>query len=459
MEGLAATRWPQAEEVRIVRDLLLSLLTADVNGHRHALAVRVPDLQRGVLALDRPLLVHQAGSRVAEGQEAVVVGIEAVAVPRKGAHEELQLVVRPLADVDAQPSESVLQIVGTLVHVRVTAGHHRHAVMAVDELLALPGDDVLDVLDVLYGHLVGRTRDAAVTVALLLERSHLLLLTRHEDHLVVDDRRRLGHGVHGTHEVHRHRGVVDLDAGERTDELGERHAVHVHHGVELAAAVPEGDDLLVHLQARHRDGRGGEVEGEVTVHVVAGFLLVQEPADDARVLELVADLADLHHEVPPLAGVVGEELAALALLRDHQVGEGVGVLPAREIAEIAVGEELPEAPLRILEPPAAENVLLVQGVSLTQGLGEGGQQGSELVVRVDVRGVLLHGILHLEDGGVVAVLRVEDADALHLLDGEVDVLEDPAALAAGPEGEHRDGHPDQDRRENEYDVEYHCSFP
>ena len=154
------------------------------------------------------------------------------------------------------------------------------------------------------------------------------------------------------------------------------------------------------------------------------------------------------HEVPPLAGVVGEELAALALLRDHEAGQGIGILPALEVAEITVGEELPGASLRMLEPPAAEYVLLVQGVSLTQGLGEGGHQGSELIVRVDVRGVLLHRVLHSEDGGVVAVLGVENADAIHFLDGEVDVLEDTAALAAGPEGEHRDGHPDEYRREH-----------
>ena len=308
--------------------------------------------------------------------------------------------------MDALAAEGVLDVVRAFVDVHLAWRHDADAEVAVDELLALPGDDILHVLDVLHGHLVGRTRDAAVAVALLLERSHLLLLTRHEDNLVVDDRRRLGDGVHGAHEVHRHRGVVDLDAGERTDELGERHAVHVHHGVELAAAVPEGDDLLVHLQARHRDGLGGEVEGEVTVHVVTCFPLVEEPAGDARVLELVADLADLHHEVPPLAGVVGEELAAPTLLRDDEVGEGVGVLPAFEIAEVAVGEELAGAVPAAVEAAAAEDVLLVERVALAERLAQRGEEGCELVVRVDVRGVLLHGVLHREDGGVVAVLRV-----------------------------------------------------
>ena len=110
-----------------------------------------------------------------------------------------------------------------------------------------------------------------MTVALLLERGHLLLLARHEDHLVVDDGLGVRDAVHGSDEVHRHRGVIDLDAGERPDERGERHAVHVHQRVEAALPVSHQNLLLVHLQARHRDGRGGEVEGEVTVHVVAGL--------------------------------------------------------------------------------------------------------------------------------------------------------------------------------------------
>ena len=94
----------------------------------------------------------------------------------------------------------------------------------------------------------------------------------------------------------------------------------------------------------------------------------RQPADDARVLELVADLADLHHEVPPLAGVVGEELAAPALLRDDEVGEGVGVLPALKIAEVAVGKELAGAVPAAVEAPAAEDVLLVECVALAERL-------------------------------------------------------------------------------------------
>ena len=329
--------------------------------------------------------------------------------------------------------------------------------MAVDELLALPGDDVLDVLDVLHGHLVGRAGNAAVTVLLLFQGPQLLLLRGHEDHLVVDDRLRLRDGVHGAHQVHRHRGVVDLDAGERTDERGEGDAVDVHEGVELAAAVTHGDTLLVDLEASHREGLPGEVQGEVAVHVVAGFPFGKEACADACVAEQVLDLPDLHHEIPPLAGVIGHEPAALALLRDHQAGEGVGVLPPVEIAEVAVGEELAAAGMVVAETPAAEDVLLLERVSLTEGLRYRSEEGSELVVRVDVRGVFLHGVLHPQDGGVVAVLGVQHTYPFHLFDCEVDVLEDAAALAPGTEGEDGDGHADEDRRKYKYHIQNH--FP
>ena len=457
MEGLAAARRPEAEEVRVVRDLLLAFLPADIDGHRHSLAVRVPDLQRGVLALDSPLLVHEAGRRVAEGQEPVVVRAEAVAVAREGTDEELKLVVGSLADMDAQPPEGILQIVGAFVHVRVSAGHYRHAEMTVDELLALPGDDLLHILDVLDGQLVGRTGNASVTVLLLFKGTELLLLGGHEDHLVVDDRLRLGDAVHGTHQVHRHRGVVDLDAGERTDERREGDAVDIHEGVELAAAVAHGDALLVDLQSGHREGLSGEVKGEVAVHVIAGFLFRKEPRTYTGIAEQILDLPDLHHEIPPLAGVIGHEPAALALLRNHQAGEGVGMLPPVEIAEITLGEVLATAGPVVTETPPAEDVLLLERITLPERLRDRSEEGSELIVGVDVRGVFLHGILHRQDGRVVAVLGVQHTDPFHLLDSEVDVLEDAAALAPGTKGKDGDGHADEDRHENEYHIKNH--FP
>ena len=84
VERLAAARWTQAEKVGIVGQLLLSLLSCDVNGYGHALAVGVVDLQWGVLIMHDALLVHQAGGGIAEGEESVVVGIHAIAVAGEG---------------------------------------------------------------------------------------------------------------------------------------------------------------------------------------------------------------------------------------------------------------------------------------------------------------------------------------------------------------------------------------
>src|SRR5574344_2491582 len=100
VERLAAARRTQTEEVGVVGQLLLSLLSCDVDGYGYTLAVCIVDLQRGVLIMHDAFLVHQAGGSIAEGKETVVVGIHAIAVAGEGVDEQLQLVVGPLADID-----------------------------------------------------------------------------------------------------------------------------------------------------------------------------------------------------------------------------------------------------------------------------------------------------------------------------------------------------------------------
>ena len=87
VERLAASRRTQAEEVRVVGQLLLPLLSCDVDGYGHALAVGIVYLQRGVLIVNDALLVHQAGGSIAEGEETVVVGIHTIAVTGEGVDE------------------------------------------------------------------------------------------------------------------------------------------------------------------------------------------------------------------------------------------------------------------------------------------------------------------------------------------------------------------------------------
>ena len=59
-----------------------------VNGHRHALPVRIVNLQRRVLAVLYFFLVHQTGGGIAQRQEAVILRTHAVTVSRKRIDEQ-----------------------------------------------------------------------------------------------------------------------------------------------------------------------------------------------------------------------------------------------------------------------------------------------------------------------------------------------------------------------------------
>lgn len=82
----------------------------------------------------------------------------------------------------------------------------------------------------------------------------------------------------------------------------------------------------------------------------------------------------------------------------------------------------------------------MQRIAFAQGLGKGGEEVGELIVGLDVGGILLHRVLHLQNSGVFARLGIEHADAIHFLDGEVDVLEDALALPSRAECLDTDGH-------------------
>ena len=169
VERLAAARRPQAKEVRVVRQLVLSLLSGDVDGHRHALAVGVVDFQRRFLAVLDMFLIHQAHGCVAQGQETVVVLVQGIAVAGKRGDEQFQLVVRPLADMDAHAPECVFQVVRTLLQVCTGRYGYHHVEVRIYQLLAFTGNDLLHTLDVLDRHLVVRVRNTRVAVLLFVE--------------------------------------------------------------------------------------------------------------------------------------------------------------------------------------------------------------------------------------------------------------------------------------------------
>ena len=151
-------------------------------------------------------------------------------------------------------------------------------------------------------------------------------------------------------------------------------------------------------------------------------------------------LAYLHQEVTPFLVVERHQTALLVLLCDGEVADAVGKGSAVEIAEVTLAQELMISTVLFLECLPHKHVLLVQRIAFAQGLGKGGEEVGELIVGLDVRRILLYRILDLQHGGVFARLGIEHADAIHFLDGEVDVLEDALALPSRAECLDTDGH-------------------
>ena len=216
MKALATARRTETKEIRVVGQFVLSLFSRDVDSHRHTLTVGIVNLQRCFLAMQHTLLVHQAHRRIGKGQKTVVFLIERIAVARKRTDEQFQLVVRPLADMDAHAPESVFQVVRTLLQVCTGRHGHHHVEVCIYQLLALTGDDFLYALDVLDSHLVVRVRNTRVAVFLFVKQRQLTLLVGQEDDLVIDHRLGVRDAVHHRHQIDGHFRVVDLDVRVRT---------------------------------------------------------------------------------------------------------------------------------------------------------------------------------------------------------------------------------------------------
>src|SRR5574344_1038037 len=411
VERLAAARRTKTKKVRVVGQLLLSLLSCDVDGYGHTLAVGIVDLQRGVLIVNDALLVHQAGGSIAKGEESVVVGIHAIAVAGEGVDEQLQLVVGPLADMDAHAREGVFKMVGAFLYVGVAAHCHHEVVVGIDELLALTG-------------------------------YHLLhsLLVGHEHHLVEHHAVGTGHAIDDAHEVNGHTGVVHLDIGVGTDNRRQAGTIHIQKAIYLAAAVAHADGLVIDLEVGHRHHLVTEVHGEEAVNILAGFCLAEEAGLHTGIPQLVVLLTYLHQEVAPFFVVERHQAALLVLLCDGEVADAVGKRSAVEIAEVALAPKLMISRTLFLERLPHKHILLVHGIAFAQGLGKGSEEVSKLIVGLDVGGILLYRVLHLQHSGVFARLGIEHTDAIHFLDGEVDVLEDAPALASRTECLETHGH-------------------
>ena len=83
VKTLSATGRAEAEEIAVVRNLVLAFLSADVYGYRHALAVCIVDFQRCLFTVLDAFLVHHTSGSIAQCEETVIFGIHAVAISRE----------------------------------------------------------------------------------------------------------------------------------------------------------------------------------------------------------------------------------------------------------------------------------------------------------------------------------------------------------------------------------------
>ena len=221
-------------------------------------------------------LVHQAGGGIAQGQESVVVGIHPIAVAGERVDKQFQLVVGSLRDMDAHPAKGILQMVGTLLYIRVWLHRHYHIIVGIYQLLVFSRYHLLHSLDVLHGNQIAWVRHAGMAVLLFVEQGKLTLLVRHKDDLVIHHTLHTRNAVHQCYQIHWHAGVVHLDVGKRTDLCRQVGAIHIHKTIYLTASVTHTYHLVIHLESCHAHHLVTEVHGKETVNIQTCFLFVQK---------------------------------------------------------------------------------------------------------------------------------------------------------------------------------------
>ena len=108
-------------------------------------------------------------------------------------------------------------------------------------------------------------------------------------------------------------------------------------------------------------------------------------------------------------------MTLFAFLRDDKIGLDISICATCEIAEVAFTQKLMVVIGLIVELFSDKNILLVNGITFTKGLGKGGQQIGKLIIVINI-------------GRVLASLSIEYTDDIHILHGEVDVLKYLLAL-------------------------------
>ena len=242
------------------------------------------------------------------------------------------------------------------------------------------------------------------------------------DDLVVDDAVGIGYLAEEGQQVGGDDVAVDGDGLVGPDERWQVYLVHVDDVEGFYHLVAHPQAVVTGLEALHGERTGLEVERHEAVEVLVDLVLRELAVPDAALLEDVHDLAHLRMEVEPGLGVVLHEGGLHRLLGDDEVGADLGIGAAVEVAEVAAREELHVIGDGMVVALTAEDVLFLQGVAFAEGLDDIVQHVGIGDILHGIGGILLHGVLYLDDDGRIAVLREEDR-VHQLAIGILDVLE------------------------------------
>lgn len=396
VEALAAAAWPDAEKIGVVCHLDLALFPGDVDTYRQALSVGVKRSQRCVLGCLHVFLEEEAQGGIGEREEKVIVRVEGIGIAGETVREKLQLVVGGTGGHDAALVQLGFQKGCHGSHlVRRTA--YQNVEVAVYQEGAVNGKAVQDLLDVRQGYLVARVGHGTVPFGLALQLAEQFPLLGYLHDLIVHHAVGMGHLGQEGQQVGGDAVAVDVHLRVRLDQCGQAYLVYIHQRIGTDDAVSGLQVFVRCLEVGHRERTVPETEHHEAVAVFVDLFLGEPAVADVFLPEDVVHLVYFYMEVQPFLGVVLHELAALCLLCDDEVGAYLRELPSLKVAEVAFGQELRVFRHVVVVSLLAEDVLLLQGISLAECLYHTRKHVLKVQILFRIRTELLHGVGHLED--------------------------------------------------------------
>jgi len=407
MKTLTRSRRPDTEEVRVVSELDGSFLSCDVDADGKALTVCVPGLQLSTLAMLQVFLIEQAEGGILQCEEEVIIGVEAVGIAGEAVEIEFQLVIGALRRHDAALVELRLDIAAHAVKLVLRAADHDievrvHQQLAVDSKLVQHG------LDVGLGDLVAGVRHGTVALGLALELSQELTLGRDLDDLVIDDTVGVGDGGEERHEVGGNHIAVDRHREVGLDECGEVDLVDIDDGEASYCICAHTQLVITGLDVLHGEWTVLEVERHIAVQILVDLILRELVIPHTPLLQDVADLADLDMELLPYLVIILDEVGFVSLQRNNKIGTDLSIWTAIEESEVALGEELHVLGDGMIIFLSAEDVLFLQGIAFPEGVDDIGEDIHVGHIESGIRGILLDGVLDLDEDGTVTTGGEQD---------------------------------------------------